>query len=557
MSKDVQTLLDQLPPYQGKKKLIKSRQFTYDIINDILRKHKQTVKEYDAICGRFWKGDTDTTAQELYFFAKRHLPYQMEPTLTQTSKTLAAILEERNTYGNDCKHYASLCIGVGEALRRQGYPVKCFYRFASYNQQKRAPGHVFAVFVDETGKEIWVDPVPETGGYNKRYIKPVYTTDKMPPMSKNGNSIGDLYDISGIATNRTVAGLRPNQTIGHMHWLDALPVHGRIMHKARHNKYDDFDEIGKIKLKIKAPHIKIQPGKLIKKLVGAAPRNAYMALLKLNAFDMAVSIHNKIVNNPASWKKLHDFWQSVGGDPNKLSTAINGGVNTYNKLHPKHKVSGLYDNYTDGIGIVAVAGAAALLAAAAPIIKAIQGVLKSIGVDHTAVKNASDKADVDVAQDHNDATATPGDGNADVQADGSVKHKHGVKTKVKKDASGNQTMEMSVADPTAGASGGGAPDASAAPGDGGAADADPGDGGDADADAGDDSDADPGDGTSKTKTVTKTKTKDGGGGDIKTMLANVTGFVSDHKVWFIGGAVVLLSIIIIPKLIHRGPKRRR
>lgn len=562
MSREVAILLEKLPPYQGKKRLIKTRQYTDDIINDIMRKHRETISHYDSIAEGFWKGNTDDTAQNLYYFAKKHLPYQVEPTLRQTSKTPAAILEERNKHGNDCKQYASWCVGIGEALRRMGHPVKCFYRFASYNKS-RSPGHVFAVFVDENGKEIWVDPVPETGGYNKRYIMPTFQTDKMPPMSKNGKSIGALYDISGLPSNRYVAGLRPNQYISEVHWLDTLPT-------THHNDLYDLDEIGKAKKKkapkkhhkgihIKLPHIKIQPGKLLKKVSLTPARNAYLLMVKLNTASMATDIHNKVRKHPENWKKLSDKWRSLGGDPSKLNTAIDQGVKLYNKLHPKHKVNGIsnqdtmsgisnndmmsgypemYQNANEEmIGIVPVVAGAAAVAAAAPIILALKSLLQSFGVGAHG-QDDIDQANIEAEGDHNNATDAPGDGNKDTNPDGSVDHGDGVTTKVTKDANGNQVISYDVKDPTTGDQTSYTKTKTRTT---------------------EHEDTD-GDGDEDTDITTKEKkiVKHNSGSGFMDMVNNVKDFVADHKWWFIGGGLAILSIIVIPKVLsHSGPKPRR
>lgn len=554
MSWEVKQLLEKLPPYQGKKRLIKSRQFTHDIMQDIMRKHRECIKHYDSIAGTFWKNSPEATAENLYWFAKRNLPYRVEPTLTQTSKTPAAILEERNSHGNDCKQYASFIVGVGEALRRQGYPVKCFYRFASYKPDTRAPGHVFAVFVQD-GKEIWVDPVPETGGFNKRLIKPVYTTDKMPPMSKNGNNIGSLYDISGLPANRIVAGMSPtrivsgmsnNQFISGMHWLDTMPGSvgkagkGKAKVKAAIKKLapkeikkgikNTAQDIKKGAVNTQKKVQTIKPGKVLKKVSLASGRNAYLALIKMNAGSIATNLHNKAKKVPENWAKLKSKWESLGGDSNKLSTAIDQGVAHYNKRHPNNQVSGmgngydtegtinLYANAGDveegGIGMAAAAGAA-LIAAAAPIMLALAGLLKAFGIHKQADEKDVLDADAETMADHNNATDVDGDGNKNIVGDG-VDQGNGVTTKVSTDATGQQTVEYDV-----------------------------------DEDAGEDSDGE----YTKTKVTTKTKTKHGGG--FEAMLANVTDFVSDHKTWFIVGGIAIIAVLFLPKMLNKSKGRRK
>lgn len=541
MSQAVAMLMDKLPPYKGDKKLVSTRQNTMDIIREIMAMHNKSAKLYNTIALEHWAGDELSTARHLFDFMRRDVPYKVEKTMSQSVKFPQAILGERLTFGNDCKHYASYIVGVGAALNRHGYPVKCFYRFGSYRDKKghvsRNPGHVFAVFVIG-GREYWIDPVPEIGGFNSRTLMPVHKIDKMPPMAQH-NSIGSLYEISGFSgDNQLVAGPRA-------HWLDEMPGSRLHVHHGGHMQrhYDDGGigkhGAGKAKLKKalnKVKHIKVQPGKLLKKVIGAGPRNAYLALLKMNFLGKAVNIHNAIKGNPAAWTKLHDFWQKIGGDPNKLSTSINNGVSTHNKLHPKSKVTGIsnrayiagYDNdmymaggFTDdhvsAVGVVPVVAGAALLAAAAPIIKAISNVLKSIGVHNDDHEQAVDNADDLAAADHNDATTEPGDGKADINSDGSVDHGQGVKTKVTTDAAGNQTISYDVKDPTTG-SGAGA------------------------ADSGD-----------NTPATTTDKSMDKGGGGSAGWLDNVMSYVTDHKAGL--GLTAAGAAGLIYSIAHKFPKK--
>ena len=557
---DVNVLLDKLPAYKAEKTLVTRRQDTFDIIREIMKMHRVCLnkRSYDAICEDHWKGDPLSTGRELFTWAKRTLPYQEEKTLQQTVKEPQAILAERLTFGNDCKHYASYIVGVGEALRRKGYPVKCFYRFASYDPKKRSPAHVFAVMVID-GQEYWIDPVPQVGGFNSRNIVPVYYTDKMPPMSKNGSSIGSLYTVSGIPNSAMVSGHHRG------HWLDkfidspldplhpgiytpgmAEHMHRRHGHHSHHrvsgaNWLDQYyghgDYVGKAnKHKGHAHHhIKLQPGKFLKKVGEAPSRNAFLLLLKLDAFHLTHNIEQKILHNAAAKAKLFNWWKRQGGNPNKLQTALTQGLKVWNQHHKAHALHGMNDIwdasyfYGDAMGVAPLAIPAAM-AAAAPILVAIKDVLKSFGV------GVPGKADIDAATEqsakhHNDATADDGDGNADVKADGSVDHGEGVTSKVTTDpATGQQQISYDVKDPTAGAQRG----EGAAPGSDGAK------GGDDESDT--DTDVVPHDG--------KPHSEEGGFG---MMLHNVTAFVSSHKVSVgltaAGAAGLLYSIG------HKFPKK--
>ena len=40
------------------------------------------------------------------------------------------------------------------------------------------------------------------------------------------------------------------------------------------------------------------------------------------------------------------------------------------------------------------------------------------------------------------------------------------------------------------------------------------------------------------------------------MVDNVKNFVAEHKMWIIGGTVVFMAIVIIPKLVNHKKRRR-
>lgn len=635
MSQQVREILEELPPYQGDQRMITRRQDTFDIIREILRKHKATMAHYDAICEQHWKGSPEETARGLYMFLKSHAPYRVEPTLKQTVKTPAAILSERHTFGNDCKHYASYIVGVGEALRRRGYPVKSFYRFASYTKGSKNPGHVFGVFVCD-GKEFWIDPVPEIPGFNSRQVQPVFTTDRMPPMSKNGSRIGSLYDISGISNDDRISGHKAP------HWLDQLhnlqhghhqePMHvqtaqrrpGMMRHAGQHTRplerpfasssgsssttsfvpaavapmsgyhghhvhwldqpkphehYDaDINEnlIGKAKkkkkgihLKIKAPHlkikapkikiphIKIQPGKLLLKVSLAPARGSFLLLTEINMFDLAVKMWDKAAKdqNSAAWKKLTAEWTKLGGKSAALLKSIKKGVNTHNKLHKKNKVSGeIFDFYTAEmqpsyrIGIVAAAPAA--IAAAAPIIAALTNLLKSFGINTKKAADDGDAATKKVAGKHNkhkDNTDDTGD----------TTHDDGTVTAAGTDENGDQAIHIKDVAGAADADSGAGPD-EPTPG----PTAGGGGGGNNMATGSDDSSGDDTPAAASKALVTTSGGDDDdntpapGESGFTAMLDKVKVFVGDHKVYFIGGAIVMAALIVF-KIVHKPGKKRR
>jgi len=403
--------LQKVLPINGRKVLLSDRQDTKDIIAEILNKHDLTKAQYDLIAERFWKGNAVSTAKGLFDFLKKNVRYGIESLGEQSVKTPGAILY---TGEGDCKHYASFINGVFDALKRKGYPVECIYRFASYTNSKR-PKHVFAVLIDK-GSEYFIDPV--LSSFNKRFPMYKHKEDYRPG---NRQSIGALYDISGV----------PDEG----HWTDmyqdndqiGLSINPRLKEKLK--KATQFDKhaqkiahgikvnaanAGKfVNQNVKSAGKDIAAGakkvvQVAKKVGAFVPRNAYLSLLALNGFQLAVQIWKKAAydRNSANWKKIEDFWKKLGGNPNQLYQSVVNGKNLYNKRHPNNKVAGMtsdiYDMYDDGYGSmsgvyyfnenegISAVPIAAILAAAAPIIAAMAALLNSMGISNRGSADGSD-----------------------------------------------------------------------------------------------------------------------------------------------------------------------
>jgi len=141
-------------------------------------------------------------------------------------------------------------------------------------------------------------------------------------------------------------------------------------------------------------------------------RNATLLLIKINFAGIAAAL-KKARDNKGHWDKLTLFWRDIGGNPNKLSTAITEGY----KVDLKHRknfdgaeeypdlIEYDFDTY-DGEGVpdsaepVTTSGAAAT---AVPVITKILALLKNMGITPDSVINAmskkvNDKADEGLLQ---------------------------------------------------------------------------------------------------------------------------------------------------------------
>lgn len=171
----VNTLINKLEPFLGKKDVIVYNQDTTDIIDGILNNHQKYASEYDKIYRYFIEDDnTDQTAYNVWCFLKDNFSYVIEPEKMQVLRSPAAILGS-NRNGIDCKGYATFAAGVMSSWKRNaGKKYDVVYRFASYDAFDKTPQHVFVV-IKEDGNEYWIDPVLDEYDQKKQ---PYFYKDK-------------------------------------------------------------------------------------------------------------------------------------------------------------------------------------------------------------------------------------------------------------------------------------------------------------------------------------------------------------------------------------------
>lgn len=303
-------LVSKLQPYLNQKKVLKYNQTTKDIISELLKAHRLNENEYNKIYKFFEAPTIEKTLKNLFDFCKQNINYRIESGDSQSLKSPAAILIQGH---GDCKQYSQFIGGVLDAINRNSKPVNWVYRFSSYNTNKDIQ-HVFIVVKTKNG-EIWCDPVLNYLNERKQYN---FKKDKK--MS--------LYQISGF----------------------------------------ENEEIGKLKIKI--PKIKIakeikKAVKDVKKVVlkvGLSPsRNAFLALVSFNSFNLAKNIARAILKDRS---KVERFWRDLGGDFKALLRSVNNRQSEF-------RVSGAIGDPASGTAA----------AAAAPILAAVAKLLKDMGVD--------------------------------------------------------------------------------------------------------------------------------------------------------------------------------
>lgn len=181
-------ILQKLSPFRNYKKVITTEQSTKDIVNGIVDTHYQWDSEYDKISKYFLGENVEETAKNVWEFLKNNVPYYIESSANQTLRSPAAIV----SMAADCKSYSLFSNGIFSSLQRKGLMnVPVAYRFASYKDNVKEPGHVFSVLYPGTKNEIWIDPVLDR--FNDKSKQPTFFKDKKVKMS--------LIALSGVEDN--------------------------------------------------------------------------------------------------------------------------------------------------------------------------------------------------------------------------------------------------------------------------------------------------------------------------------------------------------------------
>lgn len=331
-----------IAPYYGTSTVLVSDHTVPDIMNGLMYKHAKEGREYDKFSQKFWKGNPQDTARGLFGFCRQNIRYIVELPDDQTVKSPGAITYDR--FG-DCKHYASFINGVLDSLKRKGYPVgQPVYRFAGYHMFSNDLHHVFAVLKTPQG-EYWIDPVLPTFNNRKIYFAHEDKAAAMPLREISGfgyqddANVGGFFDKIKDAVKKVEHGIEVNTAnIAKGVKVNTANIAKGVKVNTANIAHGVSVDAQNLKKGINITAHNIEKGaantaKAVKsvalKVVGAAPRNAFLALLKANAFNMAHRLYDFIHSNKANENEVYAKWQSLGGEPNKIKTAITDGMRAY------------------------------------------------------------------------------------------------------------------------------------------------------------------------------------------------------------------------------------
>lgn len=129
---------------------------TKDIMQAVVDCYNSDYAQVQELADNLPGNDTLSRCRAVFDFVDKNIKYQIDPLQKQWIRTPARLWSDGE---GDCKSFS---IFICSCLRCMGIPH--LFRFAAY-EGNSDPTHVYAVAIDESGKEIIVDPVyrDETG----------------------------------------------------------------------------------------------------------------------------------------------------------------------------------------------------------------------------------------------------------------------------------------------------------------------------------------------------------------------------------------------------------
>lgn len=136
----------------GEKKMITPFQNAPQIWESLKRQEYKSRSFSKKIAPLFNTGDDLKTCRRVWKFLRVYIRYDAEPVESQTSKTIAKFLVDRE---GDCKHYATFAVCV---LRACG--IKSWFCYVRQSKENKNKGHIYAM-ADVGGEIVVIDPCRE------------------------------------------------------------------------------------------------------------------------------------------------------------------------------------------------------------------------------------------------------------------------------------------------------------------------------------------------------------------------------------------------------------
>ncbi len=157
---------------------------TSDIVSVVIETYNKDFRQVVEVAQSFRYGSNSTRdiCQNIFNHIIENVQYKEDPIGVQWVKTPARLMADKV---GDCK---SMSIFTASCLRVLG--IDHFFRFVSFNRRKEAT-HVYVVAVDESGKQIIIDPVVRRNGL------PVFNFEEKYTFKSDMRGT-DIYYLSGI-----------------------------------------------------------------------------------------------------------------------------------------------------------------------------------------------------------------------------------------------------------------------------------------------------------------------------------------------------------------------
>lgn len=338
-------ILKMLPPPDYRAKMITGWQNTSDIIQAINVQHKINLPYAAKIKNLFDAGNERETAKNIHNFLRNEIEYRVEPSSKQSTKSLSRFIHDG--YG-DCKHFSIFANTILDAC---GY--KPCYRYAGYRPNKGFV-HVYTYLPKS-------DTILDA-------VLPGFDTEKTPYIKKDIPM--SLYQLSGV------------DEIGAINFTKIKQNVAKASAKASNVVQKAVKEI---------PNATKKLADTGKTLSLAAPRNAFLGLVKLNVTGLATSMKSLLDKKGPSGLQ---FWEQLGGDVKSLQKAIQDGAAKKRIMGPveeRDAYDEIYGGYSgDGVYIGEPVTIAASLASAAPILLKVKDILAKAGIKPDDVKKIAD-----------------------------------------------------------------------------------------------------------------------------------------------------------------------
>lgn len=324
---------------------------------------KANLHEIIGLTGANLQKDAEITGK----WIRSNIQYVQDSFENQNIQFPSAILKTKKA---DCKSLSLLYLAI---MQNAGYNGG--FRFASYRPNKRFT-HVYNYFVDNKGNKL--------------------TFDACIPNLKESTRYTNIKDMKvNYLAGAPIMVDDSNTTI-------TRPVKRKILDGVLGYQYQDTGEfisepefIGRKKLrdrinnawkniKKKAGNVGKKAWQGFKKVNLAAPRIAFLGIVKVNARGFASKLKRLLDKSP---DKVKELWERFGGDYTKLFDAIKAGANKKplfgtkgGKKRGKRGINGIeYIEEPNYVGLDPATLTAAI-ASATPIIVALVKVLKKEGI---------------------------------------------------------------------------------------------------------------------------------------------------------------------------------